>query len=737
MTHHKGQRRAVRPAADCRRFPVSIDAYKRNTRCVERTHRLTLALALPLAFCLSTTNIASAAEPTATAVEYYNASLNHYFMTASALEIGILDANVVFPGWARTGVEFSAYASPADNPSALPVCRFFGTPGVGPNSHFYTSDASECAVTKQNPDWIYETIAFYIPVPSVNGTGSCSGVTQPVYRSFYPGGLTVNSNHRFLPDLTMHEKMAGSSLLEGVVMCSPLSSAQVAADNARFLDQATFGPNEALAAHLSSVGINGYLAEQFAAPATQYPAIQYVPAGQAATFCPLDPDPYCGRDYYSLFLVQNAFFRNALAANDQLRQRVAFALSQIMVTSGLDINEAYGMAKYQQIFLDNAFGNFQDILTRVTLSSVMGDYLNMVNNDKPAGEVNPNENYARELLQLFSLGVWELNLDGSQIRDAAGNSIPSYDQDIVEAFAHVFTGWTYPLLPGGQQRTHNPKNFLGDMVGVQTNHDPAPKSPLLNGTSLAGGQAMATDLAQAVQNVFFHPNVGPFIGKQLIQKLVTGDPTPQYVARVAAVFNDNGHGVRGDMKAVLTAILTDWEARGPIKLDPGYGKLREPVLYMTGLARAVNAKSDGVFFGTQSGVLGQPLFYPASVFNYYPPTYVLPGTSAIGPEFAIQNSSTAINRYNFANTLSFGTVAPIATLPGAIGTQPDWSALAAVAGDPNALLDKLSTLLLHGTLSASARAAIVPAINAISDAPTRARTAFYLVATSSQFQVER
>ena len=715
----------------------------RNQRAKRRAsvgaclHRRTSRTALALAVLLCGVGAASAGEPTATAIEYYNASLNHYFMTASPVETAILDANIDIPGWQRTGIEFGAYASADDNTDALPVCRFFGTPGIGPNSHFYTADANECALTKQNPDWIFETVAFYIPVPAVSGTGSCAGAAQPVYRSFYPGKVKSESNHRFLPDLTMHERMAGASLLEGVVMCSPLSSRQVDADVARLLDQATFGPNDALAGHVRAVGINGYLNEQFASPVTQYPAIQYVPAGQQATFCPTDPNPTCGRDYYSLFLVQNAFFRNALAGGDQLRQRVAFALSQIMVTSGLDINLAYGMAQYQQIFLDTAFGNFEDILNRVTLSSVMGDYLNMVNNDKPAGDVNPNENYARELLQLFSIGVWELNQDGTQLKDAYGNAIPSYDQDIIEGFAHVFTGWTYPLLPGVPQRTHNPKNFLGNMVGVQANHDTGLKSPLLNGASLPAGQAMGTDLTQAIRNVFHHPNVGPFIGRQLIQKLVTGDPTPQYVARVAAVFNNNGQGVRGDMKAVVAAVLTDPEARGPVKLDPGYGKLREPVLYMTGLARAVNAKSDGVYLGQQSGTLGQPLFYPASVFNYYPPDYVVPGTSAIGPEFAIQNSSTAINRYNFANSLAFGTIAPITTLPGAIGTQPDWSALAAVAGDANALLDKLSTLLLHGTMSAATRAAIIPAINAVTDPATRARTAFYLVATSSQFQVER
>jgi len=517
------------------------------------------------------------------------------------------------------------------------------------------------------------------------------------------------------------------------------SPAEVKADATRFLEQATFGPTDALVDHMIAVGIAGYLAEQFAAPVTRYSAYPYVPAGQQATFCATDPNPYCGRDNYTLFLLQNEFFRNALSGNDQLRQRVAFALSQIMVTSGLDINVAYGMATYQQIFLDHAFGNFEDILAKVTLSPAMGDYLNMVNNDKPSPGVNPNENYARELLQLFSIGVWELGHDGTPLLDPQGKAIPSYDQDTIEAFAHVFTGWTYPQLPGVAQRKHNPKNFLGDMVGVANNHDAGAKTPLLEGGSLPGGQPMQFELAAAIHNIFMHPNVGPFIGKQLIQKLVTGDPSRQYVARVAAAFDNNGLGVRGDMKAVIRAVLTDPEARGAVKLEPGYGKLREPVLYMTGIARALGAQTDGVFFGSQSSALGQRLFYPASVFNYYPPTYVVPGTTSVGPEFAIQNTSTAINRYNFANTLVFGTVPPIATLPGAIGTQPDWSALAAVAGDANALLGKLDALLLHGTMTAAARAAILPAITTIpaTNPVLRAKTAFYLVATSSQYQVER
>ena len=704
----------------------------RASRQARFLRKLSFAVAIPLA---GLSMPAQATEPTATVVEFYAASLNHYFITADSAEAAMLDAGVVVPGWVRTGVTWSAWAAAADSATTVPVCRFFGTPGIGPNSHFYTADANECAIVKENPGWTFEGIAFYIePVQN----GSCQPGTTPVYRSFYPGANVSQSNHRFLIDLTMFESMAPASVLEGVVMCSPLSSAQVQADAVRLLEQSTFGPNDALTSHVVAVGTQGFLDEQFAQPASQYPAFKYVPAGGQASFCASDPDPQCTRDYYTLFLLQNAFFQNALAASDQLRQRVAFALSQILVTSGLDVHEAYAMAKYQQIFRDYAFGNYEDILTRVTLSSVMGDYLNMVNNDKPVGQVNPNENYARELMQLFSIGVWELDSDGTQLLDASGMPIPTYSQNTVEAFAHVFTGWTYPVLPGVAPRTHNPKNFLGDMVAVDSNHDASAKV-LLDGFVEQPGLSAQADLTSAIHLVFMHPNVGPFIGKQLIQKLVTGNPTPQYVARVAAVFDNNGHGVRGDMRAVINAILTDPEARGAVKLAAGYGKLREPVLYMIGAARALGTQSDGVFFGNESSALGQPLFYPASVFNYYPPTYVVPGTSALGPEFAIQNSSTSINRYNFANAIAFGTITPLATLPGAIGTTPNWSQLSSLAGDPNTLLDELSSLLLHGTMPPAMRSAIVPAINAVpaTDPLTRAKTAFYLVITSPQYQVER
>jgi uncharacterized protein (DUF1800 family) len=276
------------------------------------------------------------------------------------------------------------------------------------------------------------------------------------------------------------------------------------------------------------------------------------------------------------------------------------------------------------------------------------------------------------------------------------------------------------------------------MVAVLANHDFGAKL-LLDNVADTADKPMADDLAFGIRLIFQHPNVGPFIGKQLIQKLVTSNPSPAYVSRVSAVFNNDGTGVRGNLKAVITAILTDPEARGDAKTDPAYGKLREPVLFLTGAARAVGTSSDGVFFGQQARNLGQDVFNAPSVFNFYPPSYVVPGTTVLGPEFALQNASTAINRYNFANTFAFGTIPPLATLPGATGTQPNWTPLQALAANPAALVAELNALLMQGTMPAAMQATLLAAIAAVppSDTLTRAKTAFYLTITSPQYQVER
>lgn len=542
-----------------------------------------------------------------------------------------------------------------------------------------------------------------------------------------------------------HPRKLGNWLLAVTLAAMPPAALSAApapplmdqADATRLLEQTTFGPTDALVAHVRQVGLQGWLDEQFAAPESHYPAFPYAPTGPT-TFCATSPDPNCLRDNYSLFLLQNAFFVNALTKPDQLRQRVAFALSQILVTSGVEVNFVYGMARYEQILLDNAFGNYQDLLTEVTLSPVMGDFLNMVNNNKADGTVSPNENYAREVMQLFSIGVWELNPDGTQLLDAQGAPIPTYTQPTVAQFATLFTGWTYPPLAGTAAASHNPKNFLSDMVAVPAEHDFSAKT-LLEGSVDAAGKPMAADLAFAMQNITQHPNVGPFIGKQLIQKLVTGNPSPQYVARVSAVFDNDGSGVKGNLQAVISAILSDPEARGDVKTDPGYGKLREPVLFLTAAARALGTASDGVYFTQQANDLSEDVFDADSVFNFYPPDYVVPGTNLLGPEFALQNASTAINRYNFGNTFAFGTIGPLATLPGATGTQPNWSALQSLAASPNSLVSELNNLLMHGSMPAAMQTTLLSAVALVpaSDPLTRAKTAFYLTITSPEYQVER
>ncbi len=526
---------------------------------------------------------------------------------------------------------------------------------------------------------------------------------------------------------------------------NPPSAAPTQADAARFLEQATFGPTKADIAHVVSVGFEAWLNEQFAQAATGYPGFDFV-AHTAPDTCKYDSTApsgaasLCARDNYSLFQVQRMFFTNALTAPDQLRQRVAFALSQIFVVSGTEIYEAYGMASYQNMLLKDAFVNFRTLMNDVTLHPVMGNYLDMVNNDKPNASkgTNPNENYARELMQLFTLGLYQLNADGSIKNDSQGRPMPAYDQNVVEGYAHVFTGWTYPAQTGAASKFFSPINYSGNMILFDDHHDTAAKD-ILDGRTLPAGQGGAQDLKDGLDAIFNHPNVGPFIATRLIQHLVTSNPSPAYVARIAAVFADNGSGTRGDLKAVIRAILLDSEARGDAKVDATYGHLREPALWMTTLMRELGGRSDGVYLRSQASSMGQNIFVPASVFSFYSPFYRLPASTAGAPEFQIQDTSTSLNRSNFINQLVFnGGAAADATVTNSIGTTLDLSALASLAGDSTQLIGELNARMMHGTLSTSANQAIDGAVNAVAatDALGRARAAVYLFASMPQFQVE-
>jgi uncharacterized protein (DUF1800 family) len=721
-----------------------------------KKERLPQAAAKFLAIAASVISITASAA-TADFVEFYNTPLNYYFRTSVAKDIASIESGGVGPGWSRTGNNFKLWPTAADAPAgALPMYRYFLN---DPLTHFYTAIPSEIdlldglaarqraeatASGKPFKGFTKEGVEGYVIVAT---DGKCAAGTLPVYRNFNPNFAGKSSSHRFMAPLPIYQEMADKGWNpEGISLCTPGVSTAQRADAYRLLGQATFGPTEALAARVESIGVEAWLGEQFAAPKSNYPNLPFVPyiapdnCKSDGTKPATDPQNICARDTYSLFQLQLTFLRNALNGEDQLRQRVAFALSQILVTSSLEINHAYGMARYQQLMVDNAFGNYKDLLTAVTLSPAMGRYLDMANSNKPdaAKGISANENYAREIMQLFSIGLYELNQDGTYKRDGAGKQIPTYSQATVENLARVFTGWTYASFGGGVATRNNPVYYEFPMVAVESNHDTGAKT-LMNGFTVPAGQNATKDLTDAIDHLFNHPNTAPFISKLLIQKLVSGDPSPAYVARVANVFANNGFGTRGDLRAVVRAILVDPEARGEIKMTPASGHLKEPALFAIGLARGLGGTNDGVYTRGQLGGLGQGLFASPTVFNFYSPDNQI-SNGKLGPEFEILTSSNAFARINFVNNMVMGNgFAPDATVSGATGTSINWAPWQTLAGDPPALVDRLSWIFTRGAMSASAQKKIVDAVNAVAatDTLTRAKTAAYLVISSSQSQVER
>ncbi|MGH7773486.1 MAG: DUF1800 domain-containing protein [Candidatus Binatia bacterium] len=540
-------------------------------------------------------------------------------------------------------------------------------------------------------------------------------------------------------------------------------------DIVRFLRQATFGPTPDLIRHVREIGFEAFLDEQFdenITPRSDYPLfdregreMDLMPFNRDNATCP--SPSICLTDNYTLYPLQVHFFNNALYREDQVRQRIAWALSQILVTSGAEAQlfRAGRMRHYQQLLYENALGKYRDILYKVTLSPAMGRYLDMVDNRcqtptppdpnicRNGLAVKPNENYAREILQLFSIGVYMLNPDGTLQADENGDPIFSYDQDTIEEFSRVFTGWTFaPQLAPGIVNYRDPMRvFL--QAGFEARHDKGPKT-LLNGFELPGGQSAEEELNAAIDNIISHPNTAPFISKILIQNLVTSNPSPAYVERVSTVFSANVDSPT-QLFEVVKAILLDEEARGDFRdpaTEPVYGKLSEPVLFVTSLLRAFNATSDGVLAGSPRGgvrsfvgEMDQAPFLSPTVFNFfqYADTEV-PGYEGVsGPEFGIQSSVTAIRRANFVNTIVFSGIPPL-TVDRPVGTSIDLSRWEALAADPDRLIGRLNQLLLHRSMSQEMRDIITAAVSDPDTDPlTRAQTAIYLIVTSSQYQVQR
>jgi uncharacterized protein (DUF1800 family) len=594
------------------------------------------------------------------------------------------------------------------------------------------------AVTLQNPIPVLTGITpnslgvggFQI---AVTGSGFVSGATVNF------GGQTLTTVFVSSTELTAIGTAATSQLgsvtvtvtnpnpggaTSGSLLAQIMNNGTVvsAAAAVRFLEQSSFGPTPEQVNQLQQTGFDTLLQNQFAVPATAYPM-------------PAATDTGLGK-------VQQQFFFNAVNGPDQLRQRMAFALNEIWVVGENKVSDPTGYTLYMQALTNDGLGNYYNVMKDVTLTAAMGHWLDMVNNDKPGTGQHANENYARELMQLFTLGLNQMNPDGTPVLDSTGNPVPAYTQDDVMALGRSLTGWTYPTTPGQALQKHNPSYYGGSMVAFESNHDSGAKTLL--GQSVAAGQTAEQELDSVLTIIFNHPNVAPFIGKQWIEKLVTSNPSPAYVQRVAQAFasgkfNSYGSGTRGDLQATVAAILLDPEARrgdSATTADPGDGKLREPVVMMTSIARAFHATTDGSGYQSRGANMEQDIFNPPTVFNFFPPDYLIPQTTLNGPEFAIFNTNTSLVRVNFINSATYGGFNS--------SNKLDFTPLIN-AGTPDQMVAWLNSLFLHGTMSDAMKQSILTAISAIptanppstSDLTNQAKTAIYLVTSSSQYQVQR
>jgi uncharacterized protein (DUF1800 family) len=514
-------------------------------------------------------------------------------------------------------------------------------------------------------------------------------------------------------------------------------------DALRFLSQASFGPSSAAQADaLMAQGYEAWIATQFKAPYRSH--LEYINTQRGR---------YGGDDTRvpeeaSYEVVWNQW----LWGEDPLRARVVWALLQFFVISNIapDIRP-HAMSSYMDLLARNAFGNWRTLLGEVTLHPAMGYYLNMLRSAKedPAEGTHPNENYAREVLQLFSIGLLKLNPDGTPLLDGNGRTQPTFDEPVVKGFARAFTGWSFGGLDTTSEHDfHCPDEndealWQRPMQNWPAFHEPGEKL-LLDGRRLPAGQGAAKDLNDALDAIFNHPNVAPFFCRQLIQRLTTSNPSPTYVKRVADVFVNNGRGVRGDLKAVVRAVLLDKEARAA---EPGvhFGKLREPLLRFSSFLRALGATSTSGtnrihYLDSPDDALGQSPLLAPSVFNFYSPFYRPAGPLAeaglVAPEFQITSETSAAGSLNFFHDLFQG---------GGYGwpeehrVRINLDPLRDLAATPERLVDELDLLFFNLQMSASTRQRLLTLINGYpaTQRRTRVRRALTLVAMSPDFVIQR
>lgn len=514
----------------------------------------------------------------------------------------------------------------------------------------------------------------------------------------------------------------------------------------RLASRTSFGTSFATIEDIESRGQDAWVEEQFSLPVSSHDAVVDALLLREAAG---DFDQIAERennDNIAAVFGRAAWWHTSITAEDQLRQRVAYSLSQIFVISD-EVNalllSPYGTSNYYDMLLEHAFGNVRDLLRDVSLHPAMGIYLSHLNNAKsdPDTGTFPDENYAREVMQLFSIGLFELNPDGSEKLSDSGQPIPTYNNDDIRQFAKIYTGLSWGGLNNrfGSDRF----NFTEPMRMFDEFHEQGEKK-LLNGQVVPAGQDGLSDIEAAIDNLFFHANIAPFLGKQLIQRLVTSNPSPDYVARVSAAFEDNGSGERGDMRSILRAILFDPEALAEPDAQSTFGKLREPLLRYTAMLRQLSVSSpDGFYanlgFFVQQLIQQHPLSAP-SVFNFYSPSHQPIGAIAekglVSPEFQITNSNSIVE---ISNLMRYAVVADLVN---DLSDPPFFKAslglddFLPLAEEPQALLDRLDTVFTYGTLTNDTREAILELVSLIDEPELRVRIAAYLILISPDYAVE-
>lgn len=525
---------------------------------------------------------------------------------------------------------------------------------------------------------------------------------------------------------------------------APAASGAVSLDDAhryatRFLTQTTFGPTEQSIEEFITLGPEAWLEQQFNLPVSEIST--YTRANSNGS---------------SRAARHEAWWNNALSGQDQLRQRVAFALSQIFVVSDLDSilsNRQYGMANYYDMLSQQAFGNYRELLELVTLHPVMGVYLTHARSEAANPELNirPDENYAREALQLFSTGLNQLTLGGETIL-SNGQPIPVYSQLTIEEFARVYTGWNYATAVSWTSYNFTQDDYILPMVPNEQFHDSGQKT-LLNGAVIPAGQTARQDLEAALDNIFNHPNVGPFVSRFLIQRLVTSNPTPEYVARVATAFNNNGNNVRGDLSAVIRTLLLDPEARTEPTNNPQYGKVKEPIIKIAHFFRALNGVPGPLANGVHSAasfplerldeMTGQAPMRSPSVFNFYQAdTPLSPTDDLVAPEMQITTeafvASTHINFhhqiYRFSDRANLNDDNPRVTI---IQTAP----LVELATNTTDLLDWIDLMFYSGSMPTYLRDNIQVTISALGNDDAgrfaKVQDALFMATASPAFSHQR